>query len=364
MNNIITPVKLPRFQYIINNQTDRRRFLDKVLERWVGAEEIYVFDPTGLNYNYFPRFPAETKEQALSRRPVTIPKTKVDEYNQALLEQDPAPETPIDFDSVDVLIGQLTHWTETTILVSDEPYTEDDIIVILSGHGTPEHGKFIYSFTKDGKISDATQPKQQRMSNMRDDVQTLVDRIIDETKVVDNVLIVTSTTHSEVRKQIAELLNGNLEDLGVELAKGEVPLVFADDLVIPMTHLKDGQTYPADLATTALDFYGRVYFSVDKSQAPAPVLVVPTLTVASQFSRDEAVATGIPATWANAGLTPENVVVTWSTDVEDAVIEHIDPLDLTAAVIKLPDSVLVGDEVTITLTTDGGTVTATVTLIA
>ncbi len=256
MKQIITAVKLPRFQFILDNQTDKVRFADKIKERFIDAEEIIVEDPTGLTFHYFPRFDNETIEQAKLKRPLMIPKAIVEEYNKSLLETDPPPAEQIDFDSLEVLTGQLTLWVDKSILKAEVALTEDDIVAIVGAYGQPELGKFIYEFTKNGKISDATISSQKRFSSPRTNVKTLVTEL-EEAKLENGSIIVDSVNHSEIRKQLANVLNGDKV-----VAEGKVPVVFPDDIAIEMTHYKDGQTYIAELVATSFDYFGNFSFIV------------------------------------------------------------------------------------------------------
>lgn len=466
MKMLITVAKLPRFQYIMDNQTDKLRFIEKLIARFKDAEEILVADPTGLTYNYFPQFTGETKQEALSKTPLRIPKAIVEEYNIKAQEELAEGAPAIDFDSTATLKLQLTYWIEKSVLGQEADFTEDDIINLIATHGEPELGKFVYSIQTNGKL-DPTQPSiQKRFSTPRTDVSLKI------TEPVDKILKIENLNPVEIIKAILEAVNGEAE------IDGEEPLLFADEILLPVTHFKDGNVYEVKVAPWALDYFGKIIikttavleplelsqikfsatnvltdennryhynlnagdnvfilvnatgitkpyqvklvettqggapatgrfasvtglvtlnpgvniipftapagaitdmntgvafvnkettswmhetqteiFSVSRGinfHNPAIIMPLPTLGGAGMYGRDEAVADGIPVSWNNRPDNYDTKILEWSCDVEDAVILVQDPTNLSSVNVKLPGTVIVGDIVTTTLTTDAG----------
>lgn len=472
MKMLITVAKLPRFQFIMDNQTDKLRFIEKLVSRFKDAEEILVADPTGLTYNYFPQFLGQSKQEALSKTPLRIPKAIVEEYNIKAQEDWEVGDPAIDPDSTATLKLQLTHWIEKSVFGQEVDFTEDDIINIIATHGEPELGKFVYSIVTNGKL-DPTQPSvQKRFSTPRTDVGLKI------TEPADKILKIESLKPVDIVTAILEAVNGDAE------LDGEEALLFADELLLPVTHFKDGNVYEVKVAPWALDYFGKIMiqttaevlpleplvlsqikfsatdvltdennryhynlntgdsvfllvnatgitrpyqvklvettqgdaqptgrfasitglvtlnpgvniipftapagattdmdtgvafvnkettawkdetqtevFSVSRGinfHNPAIVMPLQTLGGANMYGRDDAVADGIPVSWNNRPDNYDTKVLEWSCDVEDAVIIVQDPTNLSSVSVKLPDTVIVGDIVTTTLTTDAGAVT-------
>ena len=244
MKQVIRGEKLARMQVILATQTDKQRFADKIKERFKDAEEIIVVDPTGINFHYFPRKEGETQAVAKSRNPLMIPKKLVEEFNANLLKDQPDVEH--DFDSVEVLTAQLTHWVDTSIVKADIQFTLDDIVEITAAYGSPDHGKFIYHYAKNGLLDPYADRSQKRFSNYRNDV---ADQVTEQIEVGSLIPLTVAT-------QIAAAVNGAAKKDGTD------PLLFPEDIILPVTHFKDGQTYVARIADHALDFYGELEIAV------------------------------------------------------------------------------------------------------
>lgn len=358
MNKLISLNKLPRFQYIIDNQTDKLRFIDGLVARFKTAEEIHVVDPTGLTYNYHPQLPTQSKEQALAATPLRIPKAIVDEYNEKA-QADKLPDAPsIDFDSVETLKLQLMYWIEKSVLGESATFTEDDVIVITAAHGKPELGKYVYQITQNGKLDPTRPANQHRFSNPRTNINVNV------LALGAKELTVKSLSPTGIIADILKQING--EDVGA----ANTQTLFADELILPVTHFSAGHTYFIMLAPWSLDYYGQIMVKVEAPEGGIPpvddldaVIPDPLITVPATISRALAVSTGITAVWANHELSTGAKVTAWTCDVDDAVISTPENITKKTAVIVLPESVLVGDVITTTLTTDKGTVSGQTTLI-
>jgi len=253
MKQVIRGAKLARMQVILATQSDKQRFADKIKERFKDAEEIIVVDPTGINFHYFPRKADESKQVAMTRPPLSVLKSLVEEYNAKLLEDQPEEEH--DFDSVEVLTAHLNRWVDKYITKADITFTENDIVEITAAYGFPDNGKFIYQYSENGLLDPTVGAKQKRFSNYRNDIK----------ESIVGALQVTSLIPLTVTEQLAAAINGEAETDGTEA------LVFPEDIQLPVTHFKDGQTYVAYLKNTALDFYGEFEFTValEAEQAPA-----------------------------------------------------------------------------------------------
>lgn len=357
MNKLISLNKLPRFQYIIDNQTDKLRFIDGLVARFKTAEEIHVVDPTGLTYNYHPQLPTQSKEQALAATPLRIPKAIVDEYNEKA-QADKLPDAPsIDFDSVETLKLQLMYWIEKSVLGESATFTEDDVIVITAAHGKPELGKYVYQITQNGKLDPTRPANQHRFSNPRTNINVNV------LALGAKELTVKSLSPAGIIADILKQING--EDVGA----ANTQTLFADELILPVTHFSAGHTYFIMLAPWALDYYGQIMVKVEAPEGgippvddleaviPEPSFPLQTLVGDSTIGQGFSVVDGFAVGWGNWNAEIETDVLEWACDVPDSVITIVDPLTSNSVRIKLPDTIMVGDVVTTTLTTDAGTVT-------
>lgn len=241
MKQVIRGAKLARMQTILDTQTDKQRFANKIKERFVDAVEVIVVDPTGINFHYFPRMEDEDKAFAMARPPLSISKLLVEQFNAKLVED--APEEDHDFDSVEVLVAQLNHWVDTSITKADVVFTADDIVELTTAYGLPDTGKFIYQYTQNGLLDPSLGGKQKRFSNYRSDIQE---------KTLGEAVVVTSLIPLTVTEQIAATINGEAK------VDGSEALLFPEDILLPVTHLKDGQTYRGAISSYALDFYGQI----------------------------------------------------------------------------------------------------------
>ena len=248
MKNVITGNKLARLQTILLSQTDKQRLVDAVKAKYENAVEIIVVDPNGITLDYYPRKETETKEQALARSPIRVKKTFIEETNQALQDALTEGQPEIDFDSLEVLVGHLDKWVETSILGEADSIGEFDEIELVAAAGRPELGKFVYTHAKNGLLDPTSPKRQKRFSNTRVDIAT---------KIADSLLTVTSLAPRDILTQILAAVNGDAETDGTE------PLLFASDIILPVTHFKDGQTYIVYLNTEALDFYGKFEMKVN-----------------------------------------------------------------------------------------------------
>lgn len=269
MKQIIRGAKLARMQTILATQTDKQRFADKIKERFKDAEEIIVVDPTGINFHYFPRMADESQQVAMSRPPLAILKSLVEQYNAELLEEQPEEEH--DLDSVEVLTAHLEHWVDKYVKKADVTLTENDIVEIITVYGFRDLGKFIYHYSENGLLDLTLGAKQKRFSSIRTDIASKV-----------TTVTVTSLKEHEIRDQLVAAVNGDA------LTDGTVPLLFADDLVLPTTHFKDGQTYQVGIANTSFDYYGSLQMTVTLGAVTEPPVTEPTpatlLTVSATAS--------------------------------------------------------------------------------
>ena len=97
--------KLLRLNYIIANQSDRLRLIAKLRQGYAEADAIKVNDLGGLTFEYTPSIGDE------ARNPLRIPKKLVEEYNAQLVEDANENDQDVpDFDSLEVLKGQLDYW--------------------------------------------------------------------------------------------------------------------------------------------------------------------------------------------------------------------------------------------------------------
>lgn len=256
MKQIIRGAKLARMQTILATQTDKQRFADKIKERFKDAEEIIVVDPTGINFHYFPRMADESQQVAMSRPPLSISKLLVEQFNTKLVED--APEEDHDFDSVEVLVAQLNHWVDTSITKADVVLTTDDIVELTAAYGFPDLGKFIYQYSENGLLDPTVGAKQKRFSNYRTDIQE---------KTLGEATVVTSLIPLTVTEQIAAAINGEAK------LDGSEALLFPEDILLPATHLKDGQTYRAAISSYALDYYGQIDVKVKLVEDIEPIVL-------------------------------------------------------------------------------------------
>lgn len=249
MNELLPKEKLVRFGQVVNQQSDNIRFADKLYERVKDAESILVKDPTGLHFYYFPKFEGETDAQAFAGRPVAIPKAFVEKFDEEAIKEAAESEVPkeVDLESTEHLKAQVKAWIDTSVLGEEIEYTEDDLIRFISSHGTPEKGKFVVTVAKNGKLDSTARAEQKRFSSDRTDIQEK----IKELAIAE--IVVGGANFDEVRKQLSELFT--FED-GKDL--------YQSDIILPMTHMREGQTYIASVSPYSFDYFGQFYFKIAK----------------------------------------------------------------------------------------------------
>lgn len=284
MNPLLPAEKLTRFNEVVNSQNDNKLFADKMYARVKDAESILVKDPTGLKLHYFPKFENETDEQAYRRPPIAISKAFVEKYDEeTVVNQEEGDD--VDLDSVEHLKAQVKAWIDESVLGGVVEYTTEDIIRIVSSHGTSTKPKFIYEIAKNGRLDSSVPFSQKRFSSVREDIaKTAIDLGLTE-------IVVSSLNLDEVRSQIAAMFNVVEDGSDVEpnppvanALEENKKVLFASDIVLPMTHLKDRQTYIFEVSTNSFDYFGQLFFKVSAET----IVVNPDLVITPAEDSPEA----------------------------------------------------------------------------
>ena len=249
--------KLLRLSYIITNQSDRQRFIEKLKEAYTDATKIDVTDIGGLRLEYKPSFGNK------SRNPLRIPKSVVEEFNVDLLDDDPE----ADVDALDTLKAQLDHWIELCVNGSAVTgFTNTDFVELITFAGPDNLRRFIYNVGKDALIDTTVIARQNRFSNVRTDIATKIQDTTDpdaEIKVVDGVVIVNTLVARDIISALLTVVGNEDIPEEPEVDDFENPHLFYDDIELPVTHFKNGRTYIAKICPFALDYYGQIEFKVE-----------------------------------------------------------------------------------------------------
>lgn len=261
--------KLLRLNYIIANQSDRLRLIAKLKQGYAEADAIKVNDLGGLTFEYKPFFGEE------ARNPLRIPKKLVEEYNAQLVEEANINEEDApDFDSLEVLKGQLDYWVEQAVGGESIVFTENDIVAIEAVAGKVDFGRFVYSYAQNGLLDNTIIGRQKRFTSTRANIATKIEDITAEevegesklVEITNGVVIINSLNPSEIIEALISAI-GNPEVS--EIATWEdfnTPVLFPEDIWLPVTHFKSGQTYTANIQSTALDYFGQIEFQIFKPE--------------------------------------------------------------------------------------------------
>ena len=260
--------KLLRLNYIIANQSDRLRLIAKLKQGYAEADAIKVNDLGGLTFEYTPSIGEE------ARNPLRIPKKLVEEYNAQLVEDANENEGNVpDFDSLEVLKGQLDYWVEQAVGGESIAFTENDIVAIEAVAGKVGVGRFVYSYAQNGLLDNTIIGRQKRFTSTRVNIAT---KIVDteegdeENTIINGVVVINSLNTSEIIEKLISAV-GNPEI--PEEATWEdfnTPVLFPEDIWLPVTHFKSGQTYTANIQSTALDYFGQIDFKVIINEVEDP----------------------------------------------------------------------------------------------
>ena len=204
--------KLLRLNYIIANQSDRLRLIAKLKQGYAEADAIKVNDLDGLTFEYTPSIGDE------ARNPLRIPKKLVEEYNAQLVEEANINEEDVpDFDSLEVLKGQLDYWVEQAVGGESIVFTENDIVAIEAVAGKVDFGRFVYSYAQNGLLDNTIIGRQKRFTSTRVNIVT---KIVDteegdeENTIIDGVVVINSLNAREI-----------IEKLVSAVGNPEIPLV-------------------------------------------------------------------------------------------------------------------------------------------
>lgn len=260
--------KLLRLNYTIANQSDRLRLIAKLKQGYAEADAIKVNDLGGLTFEYTPSIGEET------RNPLRIPKKLVEEYNAQLVEDANENEKDVpDFDSLEVLKGQLDYWVEQSVGGESIVFTENDIVAIEAVAGKVGVGRFVYSYAQNGLLDNTIIGRQKRFTSTRVNIAT---KIVDteegdeENTIIDGVVVINSLNTSEIIEKLISAVGNPEVPEEATWEDYNVPVLFPEDIWLPVTHFKSGQTYTANIQSTALDYFGQIDFKVIINEVEDP----------------------------------------------------------------------------------------------
>lgn len=262
--------KLLRLNYIVANQTNRTRLINKLKGSYTEATAIEVKDLGGMVYEYKPFFGEKT------RNPFRIPKKIVEEYNVQLIEDANENELEIpDIDSLAVLKAQLDYWLEQSVLGETIEFTNTDLVAINVVSGEDATSNFVYTYAKDGLLDSSIIGRQKRFNvvrlNVGDVIAAADAESIENEKLIeinDGAIVIDSTHAHEIMDILIEVIGKpeiNEED-GWDAY--DEPMIFAEDIALPVTHFVPGFAYTATIRNEALDYYGLIDFRIYKEPIP------------------------------------------------------------------------------------------------
>lgn len=262
--------KLLRLNYIVANQTNRTRLINQLKDSYAEATAIEVKDLGGMVYEYKPFFGEKT------RNPFRIPKKIVEEYNVQLIEDANENELEIpDIDSLAVLKAQLDYWLEQSVLGETIVFTNTDLVGINAVSNKGAAADFVYTYAKDGLLDSSIIGRQKRFSvnrlNVEDVIAAAGDLSIEDTKlidIIDGMIVIDSTHAHEIMETLIAVIGKPeiSEEDGWEVY--DEPMIFAEDIALPVTHFVPGFVYTATIRNEALDYYGLIDFRIYKEPIP------------------------------------------------------------------------------------------------
>lgn len=252
--------KLLRLNYIIANQSDRLRLIAKLKQGYAEADAIKVNDLGGLTFEYTPSIGEE------ARNPLRIPKKLVEEYNAQLVEDANENEQDApDFDSLEVLKGQLDYWVEQAVGGESIVFTENDIVAIEAVAGKVGFGRFVYSYAQNGLLDNTIIGRQKRFTSTRVNIATKImdtEEGDEENTIINGVVVINSLNTSEIIEKLISAVGNPEIPEDASLGDYGTPILFPEDIWLPVTHFKSGQTYTANIQSTALDYFGTIDFKI------------------------------------------------------------------------------------------------------
>ena len=243
--------KLLRLNYIIANQSDRLRLIAKLKQSYAEADAIKVNDLGGLTFEYTPSIGEET------RNPLRIPKKLVEEYNAQLVEDANENEEDVpDFDSLEVLKGQLDYWVEQAVGGESIVFTENDIVAIEAVAGKVGVSRFVYSYAQNGLLDNTIIGRQKRFTSTRVPLTT---------KIGNTPLVVNTLNGHDIIAKIVTAAQNTVVDEDATYLDYDDARLFPEDIELPVTHFVDGKIYTVTLSSNSLDYTGSFDISIDLS---------------------------------------------------------------------------------------------------
>lgn len=260
MRKQITGDKLERLNYLFENESNAKELSDALIAKSItGATASNVKEVGGSHLEYRFRLAADTETSWLKKRAIRITKKFIEDYNQALQGAYDAavvagltPEEP-DFDSDETHIAQATAWIRQSVKgTKHEIDSGVDKVEIVALSGKVDEANFLIEVQEAGLVADHGKKHQQRIKLERLNIADFIP---------EEGITVTTLDHAGATLEILAALN--LPE-ALEGEEFEIRRLFLEDILLPMTHLKDGHRYVAVISSAALDYYGEIQFSVAK----------------------------------------------------------------------------------------------------
>lgn len=262
MRKQITGDKLERLNYLFENESNAKELSDALIAKSItGATATNVKEVGGSHLEYRFRLAADTETSWLKKRAIRITKKFIEDYNQALQEAYDAavagggtPEEP-DFDSDETHIAQATAWIRQSVKgTKHEIDSGVDKVEIVALSGKVDEANFLIEVQEAGLVADHGKKHQQRIKLERLNIADFIP---------EEGITVTTLDHAGAVSEILGTLN--LPE-ALEGEEFEIRRLFSEDILLPMTHLKDSHRYVAVISSAALDYYGEIEFLVNTSQ--------------------------------------------------------------------------------------------------
>lgn len=259
MRKQITGDKLERLNYLFENESNAKELSDALIAKSItGATATNVKEVGGSHLEYRFRLAADTETSWLKKRAIRITKKFIEDYNQALQGAYDAavvagltPEEP-DFDSDETHIAQATAWIRQSVKgTKHEIDSGVDKVEIVALSGKVDEANFLIEVQEAGLVADHGKKHQQRIKLERLNIADFIP--------VEGITV-TTLDHTDARWEILAALS--LPE-ALEGEEFEIRRLFLEDILLPMTHLKDGHRYVAVISSAALDYYGEIEFLVD-----------------------------------------------------------------------------------------------------
>jgi len=235
MNMRISGAKLPRLNTIIATQAERVKLAETLKSQYNDADQISVKDNGGLHLDYTPIFGGTPRVHS-----IRIPRTAVEKFFEVEENRE------LDPVATATLKAQLDAWVDGAVAGQSLVFTENDVVELTTSFGLPTLTKFIVNYQVNGAIIEGAIPRTKSFVAARRPVT------INQT----GPIVIPHTERKAITTAILAAVNGSDE------LEATDPQLFADEIVLPVGRLVEGNTYVAQIDRFALDYFGQLEFTI------------------------------------------------------------------------------------------------------